>query len=89
MNRSIVQMQEGTREGQHDLQQQQQQEQENRMPHAHVIMGEPRLDNLLSSTVVRPDAVARARRLLASQSWCRAEEVADHLVECLVGKRLP
>jgi hypothetical protein len=48
-----------------------------------------RLDTLLTSPVVRPDAVARARRLLASPSWCRAEEVASHLVDCLVGHELP
>jgi hypothetical protein len=50
---------------------------------------ESRLDGLLAATVVRPEAVARARQLLASPSWCRAEEVAAHLLDCMIGNRLP
>lgn len=71
----------GTRQGQ--------QESENEMSHAVASVDEPRLESLLDAPVVRPAAVARARRLLESPSWCRAEEVADRLVECLVGNRLP
>lgn len=59
------------------------------MPHIPLSNTEPRLDSLLTSPVVRPDAVARARQLLASPSWCRAEEVAAHLVDCLVDHELP
>lgn len=38
---------------------------------------------------VRPDALVRARALLDSRRWCRADEVADVLVTCLVERRLP
>jgi hypothetical protein len=65
------------------------QELEAPMQHAHVSASEPRLDSLLSSSVVRPEAVARARQLLASSSWCHAEEVASQLVDCMVDRRLP
>lgn len=81
MNRSTSRMYEGTQQGQ--------QESESHMREATVSAREPGLDSLLSSAVVRPDAVARARRLLESPSWCRAEEVADRLVEAYVGNRLP
>ncbi|HZQ27604.1 MAG TPA: hypothetical protein VFA94_07890 [Acidimicrobiales bacterium] len=50
---------------------------------------EARLDGLLVAPVVRPEAVARARQLLASPSWCRAEEVAARLLDCMIGNRLP
>lgn len=73
----------------HEGSQKGQQESENPMTHAPVSAREHGLDSLFSSSVVRPDAVARARRLLESPSWCRAEEVADRLVECYVGNRLP
>ncbi len=59
------------------------------MSHATVSAAEPRLASLLSSPVVRPDAVARARRLLQTPSWCRAQEVADELVDCFVDRRFP
>ncbi|HEV7887552.1 MAG TPA: hypothetical protein VGO92_08330 [Acidimicrobiales bacterium] len=59
------------------------------MPQPHISTAELRLDTLLTSPVVRPEAVARARQLLASPSWCRAEEVASHLVDCLVDHQLP
>ena len=75
-------MHEATRQGS-------QQESEIHMSHASASVYESRLDSLLSSPVVRPDAVARARRLLESSGWCRAEEVADRLVECLVGNSVP
>lgn len=65
------------------------QEPETAMPHRTMSTAEPRLDALLDSRVVRPEAVARARELLASATWCRAEEVAAELVDCLVGHRLP
>lgn len=74
-------MHEGTQQGQ--------QNSENDMSQAVANVHEPRLDSLFGSAVVRPDAVARARRLLESAGWCRAEEVADRLVECFVGNRLP
>jgi hypothetical protein len=48
-----------------------------------------RLDGLLAAPVVRPEAVARARQLLASSSWCRAEEVAARLLDCMIGNHLP
>lgn len=38
---------------------------------------------------VRPEAVARARQLLGTPRWCRADEVAAELVDCLVTRRLP
>ena len=38
---------------------------------------------------VRPDAVARGRALVDAGAWCRADEVAAELVDCLVGHRLP
>jgi hypothetical protein len=38
---------------------------------------------------VRHEAVGRARLLLASPAWCRADEVADRLVDCLIGLRVP
>jgi hypothetical protein len=38
---------------------------------------------------VRHEAVGRARLLLASPAWCRADEVADRLIDCLVAGRVP
>jgi hypothetical protein len=38
---------------------------------------------------IRPEVVARARALLHTTRWCRAEEVASELVDCLVEHRLP
>ncbi len=78
---ALSRMHEGTQQGQ--------QESEKLMTQATVSAREPGLDSLLSASVVRPDAVARARRLLESPSWCRAEEVAERLVECYVGHQLP
>jgi hypothetical protein len=68
---------------------QDQQEPENPMPQPNFSAAEPGWESLLSSPVVRPEAVARARELLASAGWCRAEEVASELVDCLVRHRLP
>jgi len=65
------------------------QEPENPMPQPTTSAAEPQLDTLLTATVVRPEAVARARQLLASARWCRAEEVAARLVDALVDHRLP
>jgi hypothetical protein len=65
------------------------QEPETTMLHNPRIAGDVRLDALLTSTMIRPEAVARARQLLATPSWCRAEEVASQLVDCLVDHRLP
>jgi hypothetical protein len=65
------------------------QEPEKPMLHNPRIAGDARLDALLTSTMIRPEAVARARQLLATPSWCRAEEVASRLVDCLVDHRLP
>ena len=47
------------------------------------------VEGVLRGSTVRREAVARARVLLASSAWCRSEEVADELVECYVGRRLP
>ncbi|HVF73758.1 MAG TPA: hypothetical protein VM938_01810 [Acidimicrobiales bacterium] len=47
------------------------------------------LEGLLAVPGVRHDEVARARRLLHSPRWCRAEEVASELVDCFVAQRLP
>ena len=52
------------------------------------------LDHSVLATVmaqphVRPDALVKARRLLDSRRWCRADEVADVLVTCLIERRLP
>jgi hypothetical protein len=47
------------------------------------------LARVLASPSVRPDVVARARLLLRSPSWCRAEEVAAELVDCYVSRRFP
>lgn len=55
----------------------------------HVPLSPFVVDGILAAPAVRADAVARARRLLASPSWCRAEEVAEELVACYVGQRLP
>jgi hypothetical protein len=44
---------------------------------------------VLSLPLVRPDAVARARDLLDTPGWCRADEVAAELVTCLVERKLP
>ena len=44
---------------------------------------------VLAFPPVRPQAVARARALLESRAWCHAEEVANELVDCLVGRRVP
>lgn len=38
---------------------------------------------------VRPEAVGRARLLLATAEWCRADEVADRLVDCYLTRRVP
>ena len=47
------------------------------------------LDHVLAAPTVRDEAVARARTLLQSASWCRADEVAAELVDCYVARRLP
>ena len=65
------------------------QEPESTMQATEMTTPDAGYETLLRAPVVRPDAVARARRLLASPSWCRAEEVADRLVTCFVGRRLP
>lgn len=44
---------------------------------------------VLAVAGVRADEVARARALLLTTSWCRAEEVASELVDCYVGRRMP
>ena len=41
------------------------------------------VERVLSAPLIRPDAVARGRALLASPSWCRTEEVAEQLVHAL------
>ena len=69
--------------------QQQAHEPEKTMPQSTTSTAALRLDTLLTSPIVRPEAVARARQLLASPSWCRAEEVASHLIDCLVDHQLP
>ena len=52
-------------------------------------LSEDVLEDLLTVPDVRPDVVARARRLLDSQRWCRAEEVAAELVDCFIAQRVP
>lgn len=47
------------------------------------------LARVLAEPQVRPEALVRARALLDSRRWCRADEVADVLVTCLVERRLP
>lgn len=47
------------------------------------------IDGVLAGPSVRPDVVARARALLHTTRWCRAEEIASELVDCYVGHRLP
>ncbi len=47
------------------------------------------VERLVATPRVRDEAVARARALLASGTWCRAEEVAAELVDCYVTRRLP
>jgi hypothetical protein len=44
---------------------------------------------LLARLPVRPDAVARGRRVLGPPLRCQAEAVAATLVDCLVARRLP
>jgi hypothetical protein len=56
--------------------------------------GTPQLDDhvvasVLALSSIRPEAVVRGRRLLGSNTWCRANEVAAELVDCLVHRRLP
>lgn len=56
--------------------------------------GTPHLDDHVVATVlalprVRPEAVVRGRRVLGSNMWCRANEVAAELVDCLVHRRIP
>ena len=47
------------------------------------------LEGVLAVPGVRPDEVARARVLLHTAQWCRAEEVASELVDCFIAQRLP
>ncbi len=47
------------------------------------------VERLVATPRVRDEAVARARALLASGTWCRAEEVAAEMVDCYVTRRLP
>ncbi|HEX2063385.1 MAG TPA: hypothetical protein VHE80_03075, partial [Acidimicrobiales bacterium] len=44
---------------------------------------------LVAMPPVRAEAVERAKALLASATWCRAEEVAAELVDCYFTRRLP
>lgn len=47
------------------------------------------LNGVLAVPPVRAEAVARARALLGTARWCRAEEVAAELVDCFVANRVP
>jgi len=47
------------------------------------------MSDIFSVPLVRPDKVAEARALLSGEHWCRAREVAEELVDCLVGCRFP
>jgi hypothetical protein len=47
------------------------------------------LEGVLAVPTIRADVVARARALLHTTRWCRAEEVASELVDCFVEHRLP
>jgi hypothetical protein len=44
---------------------------------------------VLALPPVRPEAVVRGRRVLGSNGWNRANEVAAELVDCLVHRRIP
>jgi hypothetical protein len=68
------------------------------MTQAENVLDRPQPDALLTPVVklvvaalpsVRPEAIGRARLLLASPAWCRADEVADRLVDCLIRLRVP
>jgi hypothetical protein len=43
---------------------------------------------VLSAPLVRREAVARGRALLASPRWCRTDEVVEQLVHCMEADRL-
>lgn len=47
------------------------------------------VEDVLAAPDVRAHEVARARVLLESPTWCRAEEVAAELVDCYLGRRVP
>jgi hypothetical protein len=46
-------------------------------------------DDMLAPPRIRADVVERARALLDTPRWCRAEEVASRLVDCYVEQRVP
>jgi hypothetical protein len=52
-------------------------------------MHERAVARVLALPLVRPEAVTRARDLLRTPRWCRADEVAAELVTCLVERKLP
>ena len=54
-----------------------------------LLLSDGLIAQVLAFPPVRPDAVQRGRDLLGTPTWCRAEEVASELVDCLVGGRLP
>lgn len=56
---------------------------------APVQLAEPVLRQVEAVPAVRPEAVARGRALLGTAAWCRAEEVADQLVDCYLSRRIP
>ena len=47
------------------------------------------IEDVFAVPGIRPDVVARARALLHTTHWCRADEVASELVDCFVAQRLP
>lgn len=47
------------------------------------------IEDVLAVPGIRADVVARARALLHTTRWCRAEEVASELVDCFVEQRVP
>ena len=38
---------------------------------------------------IRPDAVARAREILAQEGWCRPDQIAETLLDGLVTREMP
>lgn len=44
---------------------------------------------VMATPPVRTEAVDRGRSLLASEQWCRADEVAAELVRCYAGRLVP
>ena len=62
------------------------------MPHPNHPLPDKRppvvlVQRVLSAPLIRPEAVARGRALLASPWWARTDDVADQLVRTMRGRR--